>query len=130
MDRVQGIVKTWNAQRAFGFIEVGEFPYDYDLFFHITSCGEYQPDKGDIVTLIKIYDKERGKYKAVEVIPTGSSVNRDYFDGRVSRRKLEEARKNVIRLDRGCTCEIDLANCEDRFDLPYGRCWYCNETKD
>ncbi len=52
MSRNQGVVKVWNIDgRGFGIIEVGEFPYDYDLFFHASSFqDDYWPTKCDIVT--------------------------------------------------------------------------------
>ena len=131
MSRKQGIVKVWDVDgRGFGFIEVGEFPYDYDVFFHASNCeDDYLPNKCDIVTFIEISDGY-GRKKAECVSPTGKSVDESHFRSLVSRRKLEEARQYRRKYDRGCTCEIDLANCEDPFDLPYGKCWYCNQLDD
>ena len=127
-NRIKAIVKVWNNERGFGFVEVGEFPHDYDLFFHITSCGYYLPRIGDIVTITKIFDKTRQKFRADEVVPTGDREDSfKYCGNRLNRSKIEEARKNCLKFERGCTCKEDLANVEDMLDLPYGRCWYCNE---
>ncbi len=131
MSRNQGIVKVWNIDGGgFEFIEVGEFPYDYDLFFHSSSCqDDYWPTKCDIVTFIETMGDD-GRKKADCVLPTGESVDLYHFDGRVSRRKLEMARQTHRKYDRGCTCEEDLAKVEDPWDLPRGKCWYCNEMYD
>jgi hypothetical protein len=85
---------------------VGEFPHDYDLFFHISSCGEYTPSRGDVITCVK--DRgERGDF-AKEITPTGERVNvAEYFDNRVSLRMYNEARKTRLAYERGCTCKED-----------------------
>ena len=128
MSRQQGIVKFWNEERGFGFLEAGEYPHDFDLFFHISSCEDYEPSKGDIVTFRKNCDKN-GKASAICIVPTGEA-DPSHFDNRVSRRRYDEARKTSLRYERGCTCKEDLEKCEESFDLPGGRCWYCNEMYD
>jgi cold shock CspA family protein len=122
----KGVIKFWNPDKGFGFLETGEYPYDYDVFLHISSyCEDYEPCKGDVVEFQEKHDKKRGKPFADNIIPTGEKSSQ--FENRVSRRRLEEARNNSKKYDRGYTCEQDLKNCEDRFDLYGGRCWYCNE---
>ena len=117
----------WNDEKGFGFVEVGEYPHDFDLFFHISSCnGVYQPTRGDVVTLVREYNETKGKFQAVDIIPTGEAVDcRFYFDNRVSRKRLDEARQNSLRYERGCTCAT-----EDYELMMYGKCWYCNEMND
>ena len=58
----------------------------------------------------------------------GKTVDRSYFDNRVSRRKYEQARQSSIKWDRGCTCAADLARCEYSDQLYGRRCWFCNEN--
>lgn len=70
---LKGIIKFWNEDRGFGFIEIGEFPHSYDLFFHISHCKEYKPQRGDFIMCIKDRN-ERGNF-AKEITPTGERVN-------------------------------------------------------
>ena len=129
---LKGIVKFWNEDKGFGFIEIGKFPHDYDLFFHISSCNDYKPRKGDVIMCIKDRN-ERGNF-AKEIVPTGERVNvKEYFDNRVSRKRYEEARKNALKFERGCTCEEDKSRREYGSDEYYDycrKCWYCNEMSD
>lgn len=114
---LKGIVKFWNESRGFGFIEVGAWPHDYDLFFHISSCQEeYQPHKGDIVMCIEDYN-ERGKF-AKEVTFTGNRTN---IEQQVGRRKLKEAREYALRQERECTCKD--------WDYERGKCQYCEKQE-
>ena len=45
----QGIIKFWNNEKGFGFIEVKNFNSDY--FFHVSEIinEDYQPEIGDCV---------------------------------------------------------------------------------
>jgi len=134
---LKGIIKFWNEERGFGFIEVGEFSHDYDLFFHISSCAEeYSPTRGDIFMLVK--DRNERGYFAKKIIQTGERVNvAEYFDNRVSLIMYNKARKTRLAYERGCTCQEDRERWECNIEnsgyeyMPYGgKCWYCNEMSD
>jgi cold shock CspA family protein len=127
--RVEGIIKSWNYERGFGFAEVGEFPHDYDVFIHISECGDYEPSKCDVVTFVVGKGKD-GRNCALMVKDTGSCVEASHFDRRVSKGRYEEARKNSLRYERGCTCQQDMEKLDYGDYLYGGKCWYCNEMDD
>ena len=58
-DRQDGIIKYWDDQRGYGFIEVGEFPNVQDYFVHISSCSNYQPEVGDCVTFLEAINSKK-----------------------------------------------------------------------
>lgn len=50
---MKGIIKVWNSERGFGFIEVGIYPNVDEYFIHISSClFKYQPKVTDCVWFV------------------------------------------------------------------------------
>ena len=126
MSRQQGVVKVWDVDgRGFGFIEVGEFPNCYDLFFHVSNCqDDYFPEKCDIVTFIE-KSGDDGRKKAVSVSSTGFCVDQSHFENRVSRRRFEQAdsyHSDDDDSDRHTRHKYDCTNDEC---CPKDECWSC-----
>lgn len=88
-ERQEGIIKYWNDEKGYGFIEVGDFPNVQDFFVHIYSCSYYKPEIGDCVTFVKAFDIKKGNTIASKVSPTGESVSAEYFN-KEKRKKIKE----------------------------------------
>ena len=64
-EQFEGTVKSYNADRAFGFIRISSIPGD--IFFHITDIhGEIKPKKDDRV-MFSLIDSDTG-YKGKNVV--------------------------------------------------------------
>ena len=88
--RIEGIVKHYNKEKGYGFIEVGDFPDVQDYFFHISSCST-EPEMGNCVLFEKVKDINRGNIIADNIIQTGRYVSFDYFN----KQKRREIKKNI-----------------------------------
>jgi cold shock CspA family protein len=73
---VKGVLKTWKEDRGFGFIK----PDDggKDIFIHISALKgvSRRPITGDVI-YYQIAKDNRGKYKAVNALIEGISIEED-----------------------------------------------------
>lgn len=59
--KIEGVIKNWNSERGFGFVEVGDYPDTADFFLHISSClNGYIPSQGDCVEFSLKKDSRKG----------------------------------------------------------------------
>lgn len=69
--KIKGVLKTWKADRGFGFIK----PDDggQDIFIHISSLKKVdrRPVRGDVI-FYQIAKDNQGKYKAVNASIEGA----------------------------------------------------------
>jgi cold shock CspA family protein len=82
MGEMKGIIKFWNDERGFGFVEIGTFPQETDVFVHISECENYKPTKCDVITFSMGTNKSSGRECAIGVKYSDERVDSSYFDGR------------------------------------------------
>ena len=74
--KIKGVLKTWKADRGFGFIK----PDDggQDIFIHISSLKsvDRRPVRGDVI-YYQIAKDNQGKYKAVNATIEGSEQSKN-----------------------------------------------------
>ena len=90
-----GIIKYFNSDRGYGFIQVRNFE---DHFFHIDNISTDSPHKGDIVSFIS---KQGEKGKEAISISVSSKKNKDssydtpYYKGKSTSKEIQERRKET-----------------------------------
>jgi cold shock CspA family protein len=76
--KIKGVLKTWKADRGFGFIK----PDDggQDIFIHISSLKKVdrRPVRGDVI-YYQIAKDNQGKFKAVNATIEGAGLSENRF---------------------------------------------------
>ncbi len=87
--KIKGVLKTWKADRGFGFIK----PDDggQDIFIHISSLKKVdrRPIRGDVI-FYQIAKDNQGKYKAVNASIEGAESS-----GKVNGNFLKDKKKLI-----------------------------------
>ena len=74
--KIKGVLKTWKADRGFGFIKPDAG--GQDIFIHISSLKnvDRRPVRGDVI-YYQIAKDNQGKYKAVNATIEGSEQSKN-----------------------------------------------------
>lgn len=93
--KIKGVLKTWKADRGFGFIK----PDDggQDIFIHISSLKKVdrRPVRGDVI-FYQIAKDNQGKYKAVNASIEGAEKS-----GKINGKLLKENKSLIAAVISG-----------------------------